>query len=383
MAAPPLTLESPTLVEVNARGQVAGEQRRVLARDLYLQNWKTPVGSLGWIAGSLVMLRILTPVFGQLVGTLFTDNDAGLVPLRFPAFTVSLPLWTMLKVFLILVTLAYVAVVGVQVKHLVGFLRLRQALLHGRVASVIGEVQHRGGETLAISAGRLLRPWDARAMAGIEPGRYRFFLLPRFDWLLSAQRLRDWERPTADEEALAARYSLGGASGFAPANLAENGTGRLTPEQARLLRDTAPDIGWRLFVLFGFAIALGAAGAGVYVREALRDGFTTARLEGIGAGLAWAAIWVAILVMQFRAHARQQRDASAGRVVMYEGVVTKWEGWKNSGSDGPNTWVYRYECDIGQFEVSQTAFRALASGLVHRVYYTPESRQLVNIELVP
>lgn len=383
MAALPLTLESPVLTEINARGVVAGEQRRALARDLYREHWKTPVKSLGWIAGSLIMLRILFPVFGRLVETLFTEDDVGLVPLRFPAFTVSLPLWTMLKVFLVLLTLAYVAVIAVQVKHLVGFLRLRHAILYGRVVTAVGDVHHRGGVTSAIFAGRLLRPWDARVMAGVEPGRYRFFLLPSFDWLLSAQRLRDWERPTADEEALAARYSLGGVSGFAPAALADNDAGRLTPEQARRLRDTAPDIGWRIFVLFGFAIAIGVVGAGVYAREAMRDGFTTARLEGIGAGLAWAAIWVAILVLQFRAHARQRRDADAGRVAMYEGVVTKWEGWKHGGADdSPNIWIYRYECDAGKFEVSQAAYRALADGLVHRVYYTPESKQLINIELI-
>lgn len=384
MAALPLTLESSALTETNARGAITGEQRRALARDLYRENWKTPVKSLGWIAGSLVMLRILFPVFGRLVGTLFTENDRGLVPLRFPAFTVSLPLWTMLKVFLVLLTLAYMAVIAVQVKHLVGFLRLRHALLYGQVVSAVGEVQHRGGETLAIFAGRLLRPWDARVMAGVAPGRYRFFLLPRFDWLLSAQRLREWERPTADEDALMAQFSLGGVNGFAPTTLAENSAGRLTPEQVRRLHDTAPDIGWRTFVLFGFAIAVGVAGAGAYARDALREGFTTARLEGIGAGLAWVAIWVAILVMQFRDHARQERDADAGRVAVYEGVVTKWEGWKHSGSDdSPNIWVYRYECDAGTFEVSQAAFRALAAGLVHRVYYTPESKQLVNIELIP
>ena len=383
MATPALTLESSTLTESNARGEIAAEQRRALARDLYREQWKTPVRSLGWIIGSLVMLRILFPVFGQLLGTLFSENDLGLVPLRFPAFTVSLPLWAMLKVFLVLLTLIYVGVIAVQIRRLVAFLRLRHALLYGRVASVVGEVQERGGTTLAIAAGRLLRPWDARVMVGTAPGRYRFYLLPRFDWLLSAERLRDGERPTADEEALAAGYSLSSANGFAPAALVENSAGKLAPEQARLLRDTAPDVGWRLFVLFGFAIAIGAGGAGVYLREAIQQGVTTARLEGIGAGVAWTAIWIAIIVMQFRARARQQRDANAGRVAVYEGIVTKWEGWKHSGSDSANTWVYRYLCDAGTFEVSQAAYRALADGLLYRVYYTPESKQLVNIELIP
>jgi len=383
MATAPLTLEAPEMVTANAHGNLTGDQRRVLARNFYGEHWKTPAAALGWIAASVIMLRILLPVFGSLVQTLFTDNHRGLVPLRFPAFTVALPLWTMLNVFLLLLTLAYVVSFAVQVKKLVTFLHLRQTLLYGQVASVVGEVRYCKEHSYAIFADRLVRPWDARIMAGVAPGRYRFFLLPRFDWLLSAQRIHDWEHPTADEAALAARYSLSVINGFDPDALPENRAGRLTAEQSRWLRDSAPDIGWRVFVLFAAAIAIGVGGAATYVNAAMQRGFTQDRLEGIFAGGAWAAIWVAILVKQFVDNANQKRDASGGQVLVYEGVVNKWEGWRNSNGDSANVWICRYECAPANFEVSQTAFRALADGLVHRVYYTPKRAQLVNIALVP
>jgi hypothetical protein len=391
MAVMPRTLESPEITTVNASGSLTGDQRRALARDLYREQWKKPVASLGWIVISLVMLRILVPVARSIVPELFIDNQRGSRPITFGDATVMLPLWAMLKWFLVLFTLAYVVAFLAQVKHLVAFLRLRQDLLRGRVASVVGEVRYRDEQPLAIFAGRQVRPWDERAMAGIAPGHYRFFVLPRFDWLLSAQRLRDWERPTADEEALAARYSLSVVNGFDPAALPDNREGRLTPVQARWLHVSAPDIGWRVFVLFGFAVAIGVIGGGVYAREALRMGITQDRLGGIFAGFAWAAIWIGVFVKQVVDNTKQKRDADDGNVLVYEGAVTKWEGLKYSGtgvngnaSGGSNNpWVYRYECGGERFEVSRAAFRALADGLVHRAYYTPLSKRLVNIELIP
>ena len=295
----------------------------------------------------------------------------------------TLPLWAMLQWGLLLFAVAYVVAVGVQLKKLIAFLLLQHSLLYGRVASVVGEVRHRNDQAVAIFAERQVRPWDAGALAGVAWGRYRFYVLPRFGWLLSAQRLGDWDRATPEEGALAVRHSLRVVNGFASTALAENRAGRLTPEQARWLRATAPDIGWRLFVLFGFAIAAGVSGVVVYAREALRLGLTGDRSGTIFGCLAWAAIWSYLLVKQFVDHARQQRDASEGQVLAYEGVVEKWEGWKYHSPDGSNTWIYRYECGGEHFEVSQAAFRALAAGFVHRVYRTPRSKQLVNIELPP
>lgn len=382
MTAAPRTLESPEIATANANGKLTEGQRRALGRDLYREQWKKLAASLAWIAISLVMLRILLPVARTLLPELSAKNDRGRVPVRFGDTAVTLPLWAMLKWFLVLFALAYVVALCVQMRHLVAFLRLRHDLLHGPVASVVGEVRYRDGQPLAIFADRQVRPWDGGAMAGISPGLYRFFLLPRFDWLLSAQRLRDWERPTADEEALAARHSLAVVNGFDPAALPDNRAGTLTAGQARWLRDRAPDIGWRIFVLFGFAIAVGVGGAVAYVNAAMQRGITRGRLEGIAAGIVWAAIWAYLFVKQYRDNAKQKRDADEGRVLVYEGVVRKWEGWKYHNSDqSANTWVYRYECGGERFEVSKEAFRALADGLVHRAYYTPRSQRLVNIEL--
>ena len=383
MAVMPRTLESPEIATVNASGSLTGDQRRALGRDWYGGRWKDLAASLGWVAISLVMLRILLPAAVSIVPLLFGDHHEGSTPVKFHGGTVALPLWAMLKWFLVLLALAYVVALCVQMKRLAALLRERHDLLHGRVRSVVGEVRYRDAQPLALFADRQVRPWDARAMAGIAPGRYRFFLLPRFDWLLSAGRLHDWERPTADEESLAAHYSLTVVNGFDPADLPDNRAGRLTVGQARWLHAAAPDIGWRVIVLFGFAIAIGVGGAIPYVGAAVQRGVTRDRIEAIAAGVAWAAIWVYILAKQFMDNAKQKQDADEGQVRVYEGAVTKWEGWKYHDPDGSNTWIYRYECGGEQFEVSPEAYRALADGLDHRVYYTPKSKQLVNIELIP
>jgi hypothetical protein len=390
MAPAPPALASPEIATVNANGALTGEQRRALGRDLYREQGKKLAMGVAWIAISLVMLRILLPVARSLIPMLLTDNRRGSRPIRLGDTTVALPLWAVLKWFLVLLALAYIAAFCVHVKQLVAFLRLRHALLRGPVASVVGEVRRCDERTLAIFAGRQVRPWDARAMAGVAPGVYRFFLLPRFDWLLSAQRLGDGGRPTADEEALAARYSLAVVNGFDPAALPENRAGTLTAGQARRLRDSAPTVAGRTRVLFGLIIAIGIGATVAYAGAAMQRGVTRGRIEGIATGIIWAAIWACILAKQFADNAKQRRDADAGRVYVYEGTVEKWEGLKYSGTGvngameggSNNPWVYRYVCDGERFAVSRAAFRALADGLVHRVYYTPESKQLVNIELV-
>lgn len=123
MMVAPLTLESPEVAAVNANGSLTGDQRRMLGRDLYGERWKGLAASLGWIAISLVMLRILLPVAVSLVPTLLDNGRRGGTPVKFRTGTVTLPLWAMLKWFLVLVALAYVTAFCVQVKRLVSFLR--------------------------------------------------------------------------------------------------------------------------------------------------------------------------------------------------------------------------------------------------------------------
>ena len=90
-------LEVPEIVAANASGRLNGAQRRALARDFYGEHWRTPVASLGWIAISLVMLRIFFPVVRDIVPRLFAVAGQGSVPVAFGRFTVSLPLWGLLQ----------------------------------------------------------------------------------------------------------------------------------------------------------------------------------------------------------------------------------------------------------------------------------------------
>jgi len=376
------TLAAPDLIATNAAGRLTAAQRRVLGRDLYRERWRSLAGNLGWIAAALLMLRIVLPVAIEIVPTLLDRQLRGGTPVTIRGIVVVLPLDTLLRWFLFLFAVAYVVVLGVQLRNLLRFLRERHQLLGGGVRSIVGEVRLRTGQPLAIFAGRQVRPWNAAALAALVPGTYRFFLLPRFDWLLSAQRLPDGAQPTIEEAKLAERYSLAALNGFDREALAENRAGQLTAGQARWLRESAPDISIPIILLLGGSSALGVVMAGKAIREILQFGSTDDRLGTVAAGIAWAAIWAWLLLKQFIDRARQRRDADEGQVQLYEGPVGKWEGWEHSNSEGSNTWIYRYEWVGGNANVSREAFRALADGLPHRVYQTPQSKQLVNIELL-
>jgi len=376
------TLAASDLIAINAAGRLSSAQRRVLGRDLYRERWRSLVGNLGWIAAVLIMLRILLPVALDIFPTLLDRQLRGGTPVTVRGIVVVLSLDTLLRWFLFLFATAYIVTLGVQIRNLIRFLRERHQLLGGGVRSVVGQVRLRNEQPLAIFAGRQVRPWDGAALAALIPGTYRFFLLPRFDWLLSAQRLPDGAGPTIEEAELAERYSLTAINGFDRDALAENRAGRLTAGQARWLRESAPSIGIPIILLLGGPSALGVVMAGNAIREILQFGNTGDRLGTIVGGAAWALIWGWLLIKQFIDRARRRRDADDGQVQRYEGIVGKWEGWEHTNSEGSNTWIYRYEWAYGSADVSQEAFRALADGLPHRVYQTPQSKQLVNIELL-
>jgi hypothetical protein len=376
-------LEAPDIVAINARGSLTGAQQRALGLDLLRDRFKHLAATLFWLVICTVMLRVMIPVAGVVLPSLFDDTDRGSTPVNFGSFTVTLPLWSLLSWFLALFILAYVVAFVWQIKNLVAFLFLLGSLLFGRIESVVGEVWHPNGQPIALFGGRLVRPWNAEALAGVGSGRYRFYVLPRFDWLLSAQRLGDYERPTPNEEGVAIRYSLGAVNGFDPGTLPENRAGRLTPVQAQWVRAVAPDIGCRTFIHYGIAVAFGVIGIVVYGREMLQLGFSQDRAGGIAGCLFWIAIWVGLVVKQFVDHAKHQHDADEGKVLIYTGVVTKWEGWKYRHPENSNVWIYCYICGTERFEVSREAYRALLDGSRHRAYCTPQSKQLVNIELLP
>jgi len=256
----------------------------VLGRDLYGERWRGLAANVGWIVAALVMLRILLPVALDIFPTLLDRRLRGGTPVTVRGMIFVLPLDTLLRWFLFLLATAYVVALGVQIRHLIGFLRERHRLLGGGVRSVVGAVLLRDEQPLAIFAGRRVRPWDTAGLAALAPGTYRFYLLPRFDWLLSAQRLPDGEQPTIEEAELAARHSLAAINGFDRAALPENRAGRLTAVQAHRLRENAPSIGLRFVLLLGGSSAIGVVVAINAARTILRAGEVGDRLGTVTGG---------------------------------------------------------------------------------------------------
>jgi hypothetical protein len=71
-----------------------------------------------------------------------------------------------------------------------------------------------------------------------------------------------------------------------------------------------------------------------------------------------------------------RRDLAEGRVTVLEGPVTK----RLETND--NSTSYRYCIHGEEFPVSRGAYDRLTEGLVYRLYATPRSTYLVNVEWV-
>jgi hypothetical protein len=259
----------------------------------------------------------------------------------------------------------------------------RREFAPGRILSTIGTIIWHGGNPRALIGGRLLPPWDARAIVPVAPGRYRFYFLPRTGWLLSVQRLRDGERPTADDEAVTARWGIAAANGLDPTALPDNRAGFLTAGQARDVarRERAGRPGALLFGAIWLAIGLWFAFSLWHL--VWHGGIAAARTAGsdvfwqVAAAILFAAVG-GYTLFRGLGGSGYRLDLKERRVAMREGSVTAQQG---SGDDSRNV-SYCYRIADEEFSVSRAGYNALAEGFVYRLYFTPRSKHLVNIEYI-
>lgn len=88
-----------------------------------------------------------------------------------------------------------------------------------------------------------------------------------------------------------------------------------------------------------------------------------------------AVLLLAFAVLLWRCYANLS-DAWRGRVTMAEGCVTA-----THDSDADSVCCYYHLGDL-RFAVSEAGYEALTQGETYRLYYTPRSKTLVNIESV-
>jgi MFS family permease len=192
------------------------------------------------------------------------------------------------------------------------------------------------------------------------PGRYRFYYLPRYHWLLTAEPLEEVAQ-VDDLEQL--NHRLARANWFQSSALVANQAGHLTGLQ-------------RVMILGRFA----AYAIGGFVVVALFFGYLI-YTDGLHEGL-WGlvAVVVGMVVLSLylgRKSLSAIADCLQGQVVTAEGPVVKDFEVSTDSSVS-----YYYELDKTIFRVNEAGYEALVAGLTYRLYLLPRSQKLVNIEVV-
>jgi hypothetical protein len=235
---------------------------------------------------------------------------------------------------------------------------LERNLAHESIAHGEGTVYwKRRRYVLVLADGRKLDPIYS---PDLLPGRYRFYYLPRYHWLLAAEPLEETSQAD-DLERLNLR--LAQANRFQPGTLAANRAGQLSSSQkARIMgRLAAYVVGGFVLVTLFFAYLI--------------------QTEGMQEGV-WLLIAIVVRVGAVSVYIERKNlssivDCLRGQVITAEGPVTKNLEVATDGSVS-----YYYGLNGAVFGVNEAGYKALIAGLTYRLYLLPRSQRLANIEAV-
>lgn len=241
----------------------------------------------------------------------------------------------------------------------------RRDLEAGEVQQADGLVVWRGHRYAAEFPGRAF--WSSNTVAGLPPGPYRFYYLPRSGRVLSAQAMPGlMVAETMPGGALATLDGvLGQVIGFSAGDIELNRQGQLAPGQrARLLA-----------AMFGFSLlGLGLLAFCGFVAWAM---WTDLDGEGWAAALPLGILALIGLLGPVAIGwqiVKMGRDLLGGQVVFVDGPVTR------SAVRGGKSTSYYYGIGGQKFTVSLQAYEAMVSGQSFRAYYTPHTKRLVGLE---
>jgi hypothetical protein len=236
--------------------------------------------------------------------------------------------------------------------------RLERNLSHEDIAQGEGLVtwKRRRYIVMLINGRRL----DTIFSPDLLPGRYRFYYLARYHWLLSAEALEEVSRVN-DLQQL--NHRLAQANHFEPTALDTNRAGQLTGSQKVMILSRFAVyfvVGFTILVLFTI----------YYIR-------TNDFLETL-----WLFIAIVIGIIAFTFYMERKNlsaiaDCLQGHVLMVEGPVKK-----DLDVATDNSVTYYYKLNKTYFFVNEAGYEALVGGLTYRLYLLPRSQKLVNIEVM-
>ncbi|MBN2115412.1 MAG: hypothetical protein JW730_02515 [Anaerolineales bacterium] len=236
--------------------------------------------------------------------------------------------------------------------------RLEQNLAHEAVAQGTGTVSwERKRYVLMLADGKKLDPIYS---PDLLPGRYRFYYLPRYRWLLTAEPLEEVAQAD-DLEQL--NHRLARANHFLSTALDANRAGHLTGSQ-------------RVRILGRFAVYF-IGGLGTLALFSVYYIRTYDNLDGLWVFLTIVMGMVVASAFVMRKSLSSIVDCIQGRVIITEGAVKKDQ---EVATD--NSVSYYYKLNKSYFYVNEAGYEALVAGPTYRLYLLPRSRKLVNIEAI-
>ena len=236
---------------------------------------------------------------------------------------------------------------------------LERNLAREAVAQGLGTVYwKRKRYVLALADGKKLDPIYS---PDLLPGRYRFYYLPRYHWLLTAEPLEEEVAQADDLEQL--NHRLARANRFQFTALDANRAGYLTGSQrVRILGRFAAYVIGGISVMALFSI--------YYIQ-------TYADLNGLWVFMAIVAGMAVASALVMRKSLSSIVDCLQGQVITAEGTVKKDLEVATDSSVS-----YYYKLNKTFFYVNEAGYEALVAGLTYRLYLLPRSQKLVNIETV-
>jgi hypothetical protein len=349
---PTSSLTDPGSIVLNRQGEITPQQREALLRVTSGYGW------LGCGVAAIVMVGIIL-VTGDWLGE---HEVVGIV------------------------VLLAVLILSVLVTGWVTSLPMRQRLKNARAQELRGEVVWRKSNYVAVADGCTLKP--VFTTPTLPPGQYTFFCLENSKWLLSAELLQNAGSRASvintdlggfgdNKDAVVGvpvsganftvnelRHALASTGEFHPDALEANRDGRMSSVQRMgKLKDSLGTL------IFAIAI-LGLAGFLFYSAKQ--------KEQSLGdIALVMGFFGVIGLITLFSTY-KNLADALVGRVEIVTGKGTRTIRYSR-GRNSRRTY-YCVVINEMSFDIPHAAYNALVEGVVYRAYYTPRTRDLMNIE---
>ncbi|MFO8037700.1 MAG: hypothetical protein R6U57_13845 [Anaerolineales bacterium] len=339
-------LDAPHIVEANRRGEITSEQRMHIANVVsFFQEFRS--------RGPWLLMLFLIPFGCIFLSALMLSQDV-------PG-----------KIVLAFAIVVFLSGLALFIFKLARFLTWRKTvkreLEDATIHHAMGELVF-GKEAfeVKVSDQRLRLPYESRG--DLVPGvHYTVYYLPESRIVLSAEPLEPIREENVSESLT---KILADVNQFSLEGLPDNRRGRLHRSQ---MRQFIPNI---IVSLLLVVVPVGIIAYQVLFQDLTLD------LGNLDAGmLVMGVVFLALVLVGLYRLISLLSDMMGGWVESVEGIGTKEVEVKEDAEGDTSTYYYYVVGDM-RFQVKKPAYRAFEEHREYRVFYTPSSKQMVNIEVL-